>query len=126
MKPFYIAVSVCLLSAPGGCSETNRPVSPAPDNTGVNVRDRNDAEKTPVSQSQSDADIKLTANIRQKVTDTKLSVNAQNIKIITQNGQVTLRGPVNSVEEKQQLETIANGIAGADNVDSQLEVAARP
>jgi osmotically-inducible protein OsmY len=55
-----------------------------------------------------------------------MSVNAQNVKIITQDGKVTLRGPVKSPEEKQKIESIASSVAGTDKVDSQLEVEAQP
>jgi len=44
------------------------------------------------------------------------------VKIITQDGKVTLRGPVKSAEEKKRIEDLATAVAGADNVDSQLEV----
>jgi osmotically-inducible protein OsmY len=55
--------------------------------------------------------------------DTKdMSVNAQNVKIITQDGTVTLRGPVNSAEEKKKIEDIARAVVGEDKVVSQLEV----
>ena len=93
-----------------------------PDNTGVNVRDRDDESRTPIDQNENAADIEITASIRSKVVDTEMSVAAQNVKIITQDGKVTLRGPVRSDEEKQSVEDIAKGVAGTDNVDSQLEV----
>ena len=51
-----------------------------------------------------------------------MSTNAKNVKIITMDGQVTLRGPVNSAEEKRQIGDIANRIAQAANVNNQLEV----
>ena len=70
------------------------------DNTEVNVRDRTEAAKTPIDQNENQKDIDITANIRKRVVDTKMSVNAQNVKIITQDGKVTLRGPVKSEEEK--------------------------
>jgi osmotically-inducible protein OsmY len=92
------------------------------DNTGVNERDRDDATKTPIDQNENQTDIDITANIRKRVVDTEMSVNAQNVKIITQDGRVTLRGPVKSAAEKQQIEAIATSVAGADKVDSQLEV----
>ena len=93
-------------------------------NTGVNVRDRNDSTKTPFDQHENRADIQVTADIRKRVVDTDMSVDAQNVKIITQNGKVTLRGPVHTADEKTQIETIARDVAGKDNVDSQLEIAA--
>ena len=92
------------------------------DNTEVNVRDRTEAAKTPIDQNENQKDIDITANIRKRVVDTKMSVNAQNVKIITQDGKVTLRGPVKSDEEKAQIEKMAHEVAGAANVDNQLEV----
>jgi len=94
------------------------------ENTGVNVRDRSSAAKTPLDQNETKADVKVTAAIRKRVVDANLSLDAHNVKIITQDGKVTLRGPVKSDEEKQQIEKIAASVAGADKVDSQLEVAA--
>src|SRR6187401_654286 len=89
------------------------------DNTEVNVRDRTDAAKTPIDQNENQADIDITANIRKRVVDTKMSVNAQNVKIITQDGKVTLRGPVKSDEETTQIEKMAHEVAGAANVVNQ-------
>ena len=91
-------------------------------NTGVNVRDRDDATKTPLDQNENKADIKITADIRSRVVDTEMSVDAQNVKIITQDGKVTLRGPVHTAAEKAKVEQIAMDVAGKDNVDSQLEI----
>lgn len=96
------------------------------DNTGVNVRDRDADEKTPIDQNENQADIDLTAKIRERIVATKMSVNAQNVKIITQNGKVTLRGPVATAEEKKRIEDIAQEVASAGNVDSQLEVEQQP
>lgn len=95
-----------------------------PDNTAVNTRDRDAAAKTPIDQNENQADVDITAKIRKQVVDTKMSVNAQNIKIITQGGQVTLRGPVESEDEKKRIEEMALSVAGAGKVDSQIEVAA--
>ena len=92
-------------------------------NTGVNVRDQNDSAITPLNQNENQADIKITADIRSKVVDTEMSVGAQNVKIITQDGKVTLQGPVQTADEKTQIEDIARDVAGKDNVDSQLEIA---
>ena len=64
----------------------------------------------------------ITADIRKQVVETKMSVDAQNIKIITQDGKVTLRGPVKTEEEKQMIQKIDLDLAGANNVDNQLEV----
>lgn len=97
----------------------------APDNTAINQRDAETNTKTPFDQKENQADIGLTAKIRQQVLDVKdLSINARNAKIITADGKVTLRGPVNSAEERATLERIARDAAGEGNVDNQLEVAA--
>jgi hyperosmotically inducible periplasmic protein len=109
-----------------GCTKPGSSSSNAvkPDNTGVNTRDRDETAKTPIDQNENRADLDVTANIRKRVVDTKMSVNAQNVKIITQSGKVTLRGPVKTAEEKKQIEEFAHAVAGAGNVDSQLEVQA--
>jgi len=92
------------------------------DNTGVNVRDRDSARKTPVDQNENKADVERTAEIRKRVIDAQLSTDGHNVKIITQGGKVTLRGPVKSAEEKETIEKIAKDVAGPDRVDSQLEI----
>jgi hypothetical protein len=92
-------------------------------NTGVNVRDRDGTTKTPFDQNENKTDIRITADIRSRVVATEMSIDAQNVKIITQDGKVTLRGPVHTADEKSQIEQIARDVAGEDNVNSQLEVA---
>jgi len=96
------------------------------DNSSVNVRDRESTAKTPFDQNENKQDISTTADIRKRVVDTKMSTNAQNVKIITQNGMVTLRGPVKSADEKKRVEEIARTVAGIDKVDSQLEIETSP
>jgi len=91
-------------------------------NTAANVRDRDGDTKTPIDQNENKKDIDTTANIRKRVVDTKMSTDAHNVKIITQDGRVTLRGPVKSADEKKNIEEIARAVAGDSNVDSQLEV----
>jgi hyperosmotically inducible periplasmic protein len=93
------------------------------DNTRQNVRDRDNRTLTPLDQGNSQADVSTTAQIRKGIlADKGMSVNAKNVKIITKNGQVTLRGPVNTAEEKRHIEEIANRIGRSANVNSQLEV----
>ena len=94
-----------------------------PDNTRRNVRDRNDSTLTPLNQGNSKADVATTAKIRKEIIAAKnMSVNARNVKIITIDGRVTLRGPVNTAEEKRLIGEIADRIATSGNVDNQLEV----
>jgi sporulation protein YlmC with PRC-barrel domain len=93
------------------------------DNTRRNVRDRDGGQLTPLDQGTSEADVDLTRRIRQEILyQPNLSLNARNIKVITLNGRVTLRGPVNTAAEKSALEAIARRLAQTANVDSQLEV----
>ena len=94
-----------------------------PDNTGVNARDSSGKSATVFDQGGSEADRTITANIRKQVVDDEsLSTNAHNVKIITDNGMVTLRGPVDSVREKTTIESKAKSVAGVKEVTSQLEV----
>jgi hypothetical protein len=93
------------------------------DNTARNARDRGSRTLTPLDQGNSQADIDTTAQIRREIVAGKaMSVNAKNIKIITNRGRVTLRGPVNSSEERRLVGVIADTIALEQNVDNQLEV----
>lgn len=95
-----------------------------PDNSGRNVRDRDDRNKTSGDQSESEADRTISQNIRAAITsDDSLSTNAKNVKIITSDGTVTLRGPVKSDKEKAEIEAKAKQIAGVKKVDNQLEIA---
>ena len=94
-----------------------------PDNSKVNDRDRNQAEATADQQKESRPDRDITRDIRKSIAqDTSLSAYAHNVKIITQNGMVTLKGPVRSEDEKNAIEGKAAEIAGKDKVTSQLEV----
>src|SRR5689334_1785946 len=109
----YLVVSALLAMCIGGCSKPPQTAVDR-DDTGVNTRDRSDVAKTPIDQNENQADIDITANIRKQVVATEMSVNGQNVKIITQDGKVTLRGPVKSSEEKQKIESIASSVAGTD------------
>lgn len=102
---------------------TTTTTTPAPDNSGVNTRDRNAGAVTPIDQGESEADRKVTAEIRKAlVGDSAMSVNAQNCKIITREGVVTLRGPVKSQAEKDAIESRAKSVAGVTSVINELEV----
>jgi hyperosmotically inducible periplasmic protein len=98
-----------------------------PDSTARNVRDRDDRALTPLDQGNSKADVDTTAQIRKEIIAGKnLSASARNVKIITIDGRVTLRGPVNTAEEKRLIGEIADRIARSENVDNQLEVKFTP
>ena len=96
----------------------------APDNTKTNQGDANKGATTADQQKMNAADRSITKEIRSSIIkDKSLSTYAHNIKIITQDGKVTLKGPVRSEDEKAAIESKAVAIAGANNVTDQLEVA---
>src|SRR5262245_22650617 len=101
-----------------------------PDNTARNARDADRVggnPKLPIDQNENKADIDTTAKIRQRVVKIEgLSVNGRNVKIITADGKVTLRGPVESEAEREKITAIARDVAGNSNVDDQLEVKSGP
>ncbi len=139
---FGMGLSVILLLA--GCNQKNdttmdtsststnamatNAANVPPDNSGKNTRDRDNATLTPGDQGNSDADRAITQKIRQALTSStnNYSMTAKNVKIITQDGKVTLRGPVNSTDEKTGIDAIAQGVAGQGNVNDQLEVKTNP
>jgi len=93
------------------------------ENTEINVRDKGNTTLTPEDQKETESDIKITADIRQAIIKNKsLSVDAQNVKIITRNGVVTLRGPVETKKESKKLKKIAKHTPGVIKVDNQLEI----
>jgi hyperosmotically inducible protein len=94
---------------------------PAADNTKMNKGDQN---PTADNQKMNPADRELTKKIRSAVnSDKSLSTYAHNIKIISQDGKVTLRGPVRSADEKASIEAKATELAGGGNVTNMLDVA---
>jgi osmotically-inducible protein OsmY len=97
------------------------------DNTAINKRDASGETVTPDEQaSGSRSDVEVTRRIRQLITrDESLSTAAKNVKIITQNGNVTLRGVVNSVEESDKIQKAAKQVAGSGAVTNALDVKRR-
>jgi len=96
------------------------------DNTKVNTRDRAKGAVTADQQKDNDNDRKLTQTIRKALMqDNSLSSYAHNVKVIAQGGQVTLKGPVRSDEEKRAVESKAIEVAGAEHVVNQMSVAPR-
>jgi hyperosmotically inducible periplasmic protein len=109
------ALSVAALAA--GDEKTN------PDNTATNERDRSGETQTSGDQSNRSADLKITQAIRQALMkDSELSMTAKNIKIITANGQVTLRGPVKTAQEKSKIDQLVRSAASGAKIENQLDV----
>jgi hyperosmotically inducible periplasmic protein len=95
----------------------------SPDNTKMNAQDRDKAVPTADQQKDNRSDREITQQIRQSlVKDKSLSTYGHNVKIITQNGQVTLKGPVRSDDEKKAIEAKATEIAGENKVTSELKI----
>jgi osmotically-inducible protein OsmY len=90
-----------------------------PDNTKMNKDQGSTADQQKVNSS----DQEITRKIRRAIIkDKSLSTYAHNVKIITQDGMVTLKGPVNSADEKSNIEAKAAAVAGQNNVTSEIEV----
>jgi hyperosmotically inducible periplasmic protein len=124
-KLFTQAMLVLLLSGLALGQQDNSQQVPA-DNTKVNQQDRNQNEPTAEQQKENSNDRELTRQIRSAIVkDKSLSTDAHNVKIITQNGTVTLKGPVKSEQEKQAIESKATDIAGAGKVTNELQIISR-
>lgn len=123
-KPAWGAVVLSAVFAVGTLAiAQDATQAPAPDNTKTNERDRSTSQTTADQQRENRSDRDIARDIRRSITqDKSLSTYAHNVKIISQNGMVTLKGPVRSEEEKSTIEAKATEVAGKDNVTSQLEV----
>ena len=98
----------------------------APDNTKINQRDRSKSEPTADQQKDNRSDRELARQIRRAIVkDKSLSTYAHNIKVIAQDGMVTLKGPVNTQEEKQAIEAKAAAIAGQGKITNEIEVGSK-
>ena len=120
-----VALALILLCNLGWVSaqQDNNPQSP-PNNTCINKRDRNQTQPTADQQKENMSDRDLARAIRHSLVEDKaLSSKPHNVKVIAQNGTVTLKGPA-SEQEKQAVEERAAQIAGPDKVTSELQVAA--
>jgi osmotically-inducible protein OsmY len=93
-------------------------------NTKANATDRNTDAKTPLDQSNDKESIDMTAGIRRAVLEDKsLSTAAHNIKIVTNGNVVTLRGPVESADEKKRVESLAMKVAAGKQVRNEISIA---
>jgi osmotically-inducible protein OsmY len=95
-----------------------------PDNSKNNQGDGNSGAMTAQSQKENPSDRAISQKIRKSIMqDKSLSTYAHNIKIVTMDGKVTLKGPVRSDDEKSAINAKAVAVAGADNVTNNLEIA---
>ena len=112
-----VGVTALIAQEPSGGQTT------PPDNTKVNQRESNQGGTTADQQSNEKADREITQQVRKAlINDKSLSSYAHNVKIVTQNGVVTVKGPVRSEEEKNAIEAKAAEVSGKD-VKSELSVA---
>ena len=113
-----VCTGVCTIIAIPAIAQT-----PA-DNTKVNTRDQAKGAVTADQQKENAGDRDITRKIRQSLMkDKALSSYAHNVKVIAQDGQVTLKGPVRSDDEKRTVETKATEVAGAGHVTNEMSVA---
>ena len=123
-RPIFPALVLAgVLAAPASLLLAQTPQTP-PDNTKVNTRDRAKGAVTADQQKENAGDRELTQKIRRSLMQDKaLSTYAHNVKIVAQDGQVTLKGPVRSEEEKKTVEAKATEVAGAGKVTNQMSIA---
>jgi hyperosmotically inducible periplasmic protein len=106
-----------------GQAQSTETQSTSPDNTKMNAQDRDKVAPTADQQKDNRSDREITQQIRQSlVKDKSLSTYGHNVKVVTQNGQVTLKGPVRSDDEKKAIEAKATEIAGENKVTSELNI----
>jgi len=137
-RPLAVGVFAALAASTGAFAQQAAPMQSSPatsqsaagvtgedaDNTRLNRRDRNDATTTPMDQSNSSSAMDVVANVRKAIVDDDgLSVKARNVKVVVNNGVVTLRGPVADAQEKARVERDAASVRGVNRVDNQLDIA---
>jgi hyperosmotically inducible periplasmic protein len=123
----YITIgAVCIVSCSGISLLAQQDATQSQqssDNTKVNKRDRKTAEPTADQAKNTLSDRETMRKIRQAVVaDHSLSTYAHNVKIISQAGKVTLKGPVHTEDEKRMIEAKATEVAGEGNVTNEITV----
>jgi len=124
IKKFGLIVSIlslALWSSPSFAGKDS--ANSKSDNSKVNQRDRSADALTADQQSNSEGDTELTRRIREDLMKIKdLSVYGQNVKIITVDGKVTVKGPVRSQDEENSILKSARSFAGASNVNNEMAI----
>lgn len=121
-KRILVVAGISLITLVSGAASAQNTASPS-DNTKVNKRDRNTSEPTADQGKNNNSDVETMRKIRRSVvSDKSLSTYAHNVKIISEHGKVTLKGPVHTEEEKKNIEAKATEIAGAGNVTNEITV----
>ena len=125
LRLFTLIISISAMGVVWAQQEPATSGQQPADNTKVNQRDRNQNEPTADQQKENGSDRALAQQVRRAlVKDKSLSTYAHNIKVIAQNGVVTLKGPVHSDQEKQAIEAkAAEAAGGPDKIKSEIDVA---
>jgi len=123
----HVGIAIALAGAlcvPAFSAEAQTQTQAPADNTKVNQRDREKGAATADQQKENASDRAITQKIRQSLmADKSLSTYAHNVKVIAQDGQVTLKGPVRTEDEKKTIEAKAIEVAGAGHVTNQISIA---
>lgn len=128
MNKGFTTSALCRILLAGGLSvasiyATQNTTAHAPDNTAVNKRDTNQSQPTADQAKNNLSDRQIMSHIRHDVVkDKSISTDGHNVKIISEHGKVTLKGPVRSDDEKRAIEEHARKYAGDGNVTSELSV----
>jgi hyperosmotically inducible periplasmic protein len=121
LKAMFVSLSLLAFTASSIAMPRFQDQQTAPDNTRAN---KDQSAPTADDQSMNPADREIVQKIRKSIhADDSLSMYAQNIKIISQDGKVTLRGPVRSVDDKKSIQAKAVAVAGKGNVTNLLKIA---
>ena len=124
LRQLMLMGGTLIFSASLGAAPMRQSQQPAPDNSKTNQGDANQGATTADQQNMNPADRETSRQIRSAIMkDKTLSTYSHNIKVITRDGKVTLKGPVRSDDEKANIEAKAAAVAGADNVTNLLTVA---
>ena len=120
-----LAVGTFVLTCGGALASPMRFATPLstqePDNTANNKQEGQ--APTADQQKENAADRELTKKIRSSIMEDKnLSTYAHNVKVIVREGEVTLKGPVKTEDERSAIEAKATAIAGTGKVQNQLTV----
>lgn len=126
----HMILATCLILTPHLATAatepaaSQKPTTPGGDasNTGINKRDQGNNTLTPMDQMNNPSDLKITQEIRQALMKDDFSMDAKNIKVITRNGAVTLRGPVKTAAEVEKISLMVKAMPGIKSIDNQLQV----
>jgi len=126
MKRFLMIGFLVLAACENKAADVKTEDKPvAADNTKKNERDKGNTT-TPTDQAENETDRNITKDIRAALMKKdELSVNAKNVKVVTNDGNVTLRGPVADEKEKTTIVAAVTEVTGVKKVDNQLEIAAK-